>query len=144
MRPITICCAIVRGLGSECVCVTSLEDKDQWRLLFCLHNRETCTPTCAEHDFWHIHRSQLVQVDCLVPYPLAFIHLSLGLGYSGYKNNNWNGLCLQWVAKAHNILKILAWLVTRYINDNCHQLKSTSFNYFIKSNLPWYSFLTQT
>ena len=41
----------------------------QWgsRIVY-IDYRETCTPTCAEHDFH-------VQVDWLVSYPLVFIYL---------------------------------------------------------------------
>ena len=40
-----------------------------------LYYRETCAPTFAEQDFWAIRRSQPVQVDWLVSYPLIFIYL---------------------------------------------------------------------
>ena len=40
-----------------------------------LHYRETRAPTCAEQNLWAIRRSWLIQVDQLVSYPLAFIHL---------------------------------------------------------------------
>ena len=65
-----LCLGFESGLN-----LTSREDKDQWGLLYCLHYRETCAPTCAEHNFWAICRSQLVQVDWPVSYPLVFIHL---------------------------------------------------------------------
>ena len=37
-----------------------------------LHNN-----TCAEQDFWAIRRSQPIQVDRLVSYPLVFIHIRI-------------------------------------------------------------------
>ena len=51
-----------KGLESG-LSVTSLGDKDHWGLSYHLHCRETCVPTCAEHEFclfrltgwFHIH-----------------------------------------------------------------------------------------
>ena len=45
-------------------------------LLYRLHCSETCAARCTEGDFSAIRRSQSVQVDWLVSYPLVFIHLS--------------------------------------------------------------------
>ena len=55
--------------------VTSLGDTDQRGLSYCLHYRETCAPTCAEHNFWPIRHSQPIQVDRMISYPLVFIYL---------------------------------------------------------------------
>ena len=55
--------------------VTLIGDIAMSWLLYCLHYRETCAPTCAEHNFWAIRGSQPVQGDWLVSYPLVFIHL---------------------------------------------------------------------
>ena len=66
-RPLTICATVKTWLP-----VTSLGDKDQSEPSYRLHYRETCTPTFAEHDIWAIRRSQPVQVDQLVSYPLVF------------------------------------------------------------------------
>ena len=43
-----------------------------------LHYKETCVPSCAEHDICAFGRSEVVQpiqVDRLVTYPLFLIHL---------------------------------------------------------------------
>ena len=36
---------------------TERKTNDQWGLSYPLHYKETCTPTCAEYDFWVIHRN---------------------------------------------------------------------------------------
>ena len=76
--PITICTIVKTSQGLKSgLGVISLGDKDQWGLLYHLHYRETCPPKCAAHNLWAISRSKPVQVDCMVSYPLVFIHLRL-------------------------------------------------------------------
>ena len=55
--------------------VMSQGDKDQWKLLYHLHYRETCALTyCTERDFWAIrHYSKLVQGELPVAYQVDLI-----------------------------------------------------------------------
>ena len=45
-----------------------LADKDQWGLSYLLYYRGSCTPTCAEHNFWAIRP----QPGCL-GWPAGFV-----------------------------------------------------------------------
>ena len=79
-RPITIC-ATVKGWLSQGSRIWPkcdvTREKVQLGLLYRLHYRQTCAPACTEHDLLVIRRSQVIQVDRLVSYPLVFIHLRL-------------------------------------------------------------------
>ena len=53
-------CAIVKTWLSQgswnLLSVWRQGERDQWGIVYCLHYRETCAPTCAEYKFWAIRR----------------------------------------------------------------------------------------
>ena len=64
-------------------------ETDQLGLSYSLHYRE-------ERDFWAIRRSQPVQVDPLVSYPLVVIHLRFYL-YLWFYSNSLPCLCFSFL-----------------------------------------------
>ena len=74
-----MCAIIVKTCLESGIRVTSPGDKDQLGLSYLLHYREIWPPTCAEHNLCAIRRSQLVQVNRLVSYPLLFTYLRFNL-----------------------------------------------------------------
>ena len=60
----------VSNLAEPRLSMTSLGDEDQQGLSYRLYSREGCATICAEGNFWTIRRSQVVQGDLLVAYPV--------------------------------------------------------------------------